>query len=640
MTLKLSPKNAPGHPETRPRGRPPGAARVVVPLGIRLHDLAVLRAVVQGVTPEAAVDRYVPDAHGDARVAKSHVRQLAGDVCTLVAAWGDLEGATALRLILGPVVRPPEEADLPSLAEFAEQIGGEDLGEQELQALYQERFGAARGAKQSQQRQALALRALVRIQNEAVLCPTGEDLLLRWLKPSLVHQLQAALGASTLQQLVASINRLGRNWHRAVPGLGRTRASRLNQWLSEAGLHGSPTTLASMALPRCAWPWQAVTRGSVNWPTGYDPGVLRASGANALGATTDPEALRIWLGTLDTRSAHTRRAYARDLERLLMWAAEQGKSLSSLTVEDATRHGQFLLDPPAHWVSQQQHRRTHPGWRPMRGGLSVPSAARALAAIGHCYGFLVETGYLSANPFARIQVPRQTGAALDVGRSFSSSQLGLLHAVAASIDEGPRRRRLQAILALATTTGVRISEAVRLWRDVQPVDCDGQPVVCLRVMGKGGRERLLPLKPSTVAALEAHREDRNALVADGVLSPLPAAQVPLISTIARAPGRAGQCDGALSAAGLHRALKRFFQEVAAQATDAHARAAFQQASFHFLRHTFAHQVLKASGQDLPVTQQLLGHASLATTGIYVKANLRDRARAIARLPDWTSSAPG
>jgi site-specific recombinase XerD len=47
-----------------------------------------------------------------------------------------------------------------------------------------------------------------------------------------------------------------------------------------------------------------------------------------------------------------------------------------------------------------------------------------------------------------------------------------------------------------------------------------------------------------------------------------------------------------------------------------------------MRHTFAHAVLRASGNDLAVTQQLLGHASIATTGIYIKADVSQRHRAV------------
>ncbi|MCY1377444.1 Tyrosine recombinase XerC [compost metagenome] len=51
-----------------------------------------------------------------------------------------------------------------------------------------------------------------------------------------------------------------------------------------------------------------------------------------------------------------------------------------------------------------------------------------------------------------------------------------------------------------------------------------------------------------------------------------------------------------------------------------------------MRHTFAHAVLRATGGDLPVTQQLLGHASIATTGIYVKADMSQRLKAVMALP--------
>ena len=55
---------------------------------------------------------------------------------------------------------------------------------------------------------------------------------------------------------------------------------------------------------------------------------------------------------------------------------------------------------------------------------------------------------------------------------------------------------------------------------------------------------------------------------------------------------------------------------------------FAKASAHWLRHTFAHQVLAATDNDLAVVQQLLGHGTIQTTAIYVKANVERRTKAI------------
>lgn len=80
-------------------------------------------------------------------------------------------------------------------------------------------------------------------------------------------------------------------------------------------------------------------------------------------------------------------------------------------------------------------------------------------------------------------------------------------------------------------------------------------------------------------------------------------------------------------------LKSFFKRCAFEAgelsTDPHA--AFYKASTHWLRHTFAHHVMRATGRDLAVTQSLLGHKDISTTAIYVKADLAARVEAVEKI---------
>ena len=70
----------------------------------------------------------------------------------------------------------------------------------------------------------------------------------------------------------------------------------------------------------------------------------------------------------------------------------------------------------------------------------------------------------------------------------------------------------------------------------------------------------------------------------------------------------------------------FFKAVERRCGDSSAD--FKKASAHWLRHTFAHQSLQASGKDLAVVQQLLGHADISTTGIYIKADMSSRVSAV------------
>jgi site-specific recombinase XerD len=204
-----------------------------------------------------------------------------------------------------------------------------------------------------------------------------------------------------------------------------------------------------------------------------------------------------------------------------------------------------------------------------------------------------------------------------------------------ALPSGPAQRRARALLTLLVSTGVRISELGATWGDViaSRVELDESGYATeaqfLRVIGKGERERLLPMTPSVLRVLQDHLDDRRALEQQGVLPALDLAKTPLISVVAKAvgPGLANP-NGGLSVVGIHRVVKALFERAAKGCGEARTAAEFRKASTHWMRHTFAHAVLRASGNDLAVTQQLLGHASIATTGIYIKADVSQRHRAV------------
>ena len=110
------------------------------------------------------------------------------------------------------------------------------------------------------------------------------------------------------------------------------------------------------------------------------------------------------------------------------------------------------------------------------------------------------------------------------------------------------------------------------------------------------------------------------------------AELMQLSILEPGPKKRPLSAGHLSAAGLHRVLKSFFRAVAKECAP-HVAESFEQASCHWLRHTFAHDVLKASGNDLTVTQQLLAHKNLSTTGLYLKADMSSRIAAVKALPE-------
>lgn len=646
-------------------GRPPGKAQVWREAGLRLHDLSFMRAVVQGLAPAVAAQRYLPELMADARVAGAYLRQVVELAADILMSSEEPGAAGVMReLAKFPLSQvksticentPSAQGapSVPSLDDFAEEIGAEDFSEREIQELYQERYGeqlatlsAAADTSASVASIDAVLRALSIVQSRGVVLPKPKDPVRLWFSQSLTARLNGA-EIALLQELINFINRHGRHWYSRVPGVGQDRAKRLVGWLVQ-----HETFLEHKIAPRSCWDsagllavggsgrtdmlplFRAVQTAGQTHPSSS----LRSMGPNAMGAQSDADAIKSWFITLEFKSVHTRKAYACDVMRLMLWAQEQGKTLSTLTVTDAAAHARFLCSPPAHWIGRLPAHRDWTDWRPMRGPLSSRSAARALAAIGHLYGFLIETGYLVANPFARIRQAKQPDQQIDTMRSLSKAQMRMVEQYLGAMPESPTSRRLVAILALLESTGLRIGELNLTWGNLLPIrllvpEEQLLGAKCLRVLGKGGKERLVPIKEHVLRALHAHREDRQALIESGLVVAVPEEEAPLFSVLERPMvGEMASANGALSTAGIHRVVKRLFAQVAGRCFDADSKAAFERATCHWLRHTFAHSVLGATNQDLPVTQQLLGHKSIATTGIYVKADMGQRLRAVMAMP--------
>jgi site-specific recombinase XerD len=671
------------------RGRPPGQAKIARPPGLRLPDLAFLRAVAQGMRSNAAAKRYLVDLPSDERVAKRHVEKVTSEAVNLLLGIERPDMATNLRMWLawfkGPEPAQPlheplpagaelEEGDecdfdevateaeprspgqakvakIPTLEQFIEDKELEDFSESEAIAQYLEQYGEQIKALEDAKAEAdtrddekahtpipdavpvqaepvpltpevpvLAVLAAIREVQARSVVPTRADPLSTWFRQSLVKRL-ACVQLRTLGDLCEFVRKYGFHWYRRIEGLGHSRGERIRTWLEDnqehLGFAGASEAL-SLVFPVV--------------PASTTAGALQTNGPNALGATSDIEALKSWLSTLDFLSVHTKRAYSRDVHRLLAWAhIELGKSLSDVTVRDAVAHAKFLQSPTGRWLAV-------PGQRSatgiaMRGPLAPSSAARALAAIGHFYGFLVETGYLSANPFARIRSPQDRGVQMDVQRSFSNGHLQMLQVALQGMPSSARKRRIVAILALLETTGLRVGEIPTSWDAVvQVADQKEGQVQCLKVVGKGGRERLLPLRGETLDALLAHRVDQI---------PSEQGQKPLIGLIEEPPNAGSAARGDLSTSRIRVVLKDFFGLVAEHPECPKEFVEdFKRATPHFIRHTFAHRVLAATNQDLAVTQQLLGHKSISTTGIYIKAGITQRAQAIAALQPISTAAAG
>jgi integrase/recombinase XerC len=277
-------------------------------------------------------------------------------------------------------------------------------------------------------------------------------------------------------------------------------------------------------------------------------------------------------------TAHTLQAYERDLRQFLGWLkGELGHApcLADLARLDAKRFRSFMA-----------HRR--------RAGFSGRSLARTMSALRSFFRWLEAEEIAHNRGVRQVALPK---VAHGIPKPLTVAK------AAAVVDAGPGAEldwiaaRDAAVLLLLYGSGLRISEALGL--KVKDAPVNGRDV--LRIVGKGGKERLVPVLPVTQAAIARYMARYAALC------PIPLeADGPLFR---------GAKGGRLSPRIVQLAMERLREALELPAT----------ATPHALRHSFATHLLSA-GADLRQIQELLGHASLSTTQVYTEV---DRERLLA-----------
>ncbi|MDE9367340.1 site-specific tyrosine recombinase XerD [Luteipulveratus sp. YIM 133132] len=282
--------------------------------------------------------------------------------------------------------------------------------------------------------------------------------------------------------------------------------------------------------------------------------------------------VRGWLDHLRVErgaSVHTLRAYERDLRRYCAFLQAHG-------VDDPRSATE------AHVMQFVAHLREGDSDHPP---LAASSTARTLVAVRGLHRFLALEGETPGDAAGSVTPPR---APRRLPKAISLDQVERLLA-AASVGDTPVAFRDRALLELLYGIGARVSEATGL--DVDDVDL-GQHSV--RVLGKGSKERLLPLGSYAEDALSTYLvRGRPALSSTGT----PALFL-------------NQRGGRLS----RQSAWTIIQRTAERAGLAHV-------SPHTLRHSFATHLLDG-GADVRVVQELLGHASVTTTQIYTMISVQ------------------
>jgi integrase/recombinase XerC len=283
-------------------------------------------------------------------------------------------------------------------------------------------------------------------------------------------------------------------------------------------------------------------------------------------------------------SPHTVRAYESDLTQFIGYmAAEADLKKRDLQPSHCTRDALrgFLA---------QLHKQ----------GLSRASAARKLAAVRTFLRYLRREGLIEDDPGSLVAAPKR---AIRMPAHLSESEMAAL--LDAPAGDTALSRRDRAILELFYASGLRLSELTGL--DVEDVTLSARMV---RVLGKGGKERIVPFNGTTAAALRAYLKDRERLLAAARTSPIPERRGRFDRHARRRePLFVNYRGERLTVRSVDRLVRRY----------AAASSQRMGISPHALRHSFATHLLQR-GADLRAIQELLGHARLSTTQRYTHVN--------------------
>ncbi len=278
-------------------------------------------------------------------------------------------------------------------------------------------------------------------------------------------------------------------------------------------------------------------------------------------------------------AANTLESYERDLERYRQALAARGKTVIGDVAEEDVM--QFLAGLRE---GDQEH-----------VPLAESSAGRAVVAVRGLHAFAAAEGMAGADPAREVRPPAPPRR---LPKAISLAEVERLLAAAGGTAAGPAdgstadgraALRDRALAELLYGTGARISETVGL--DIDDLDLAGSPLV--RLAGKGGRQRIVPVGSYAARALGAYLVRARPALA--------------------AASRRGSAGPAVFLNARGGRLTR--QGAWAVLRDAAARAGLDQVSPHVLRHSFATHMLDG-GADIRVVQELLGHASVTTTQVY------------------------
>ncbi len=280
--------------------------------------------------------------------------------------------------------------------------------------------------------------------------------------------------------------------------------------------------------------------------------------------------LRVFLEYLSVErglSANTRDAYARDLNKLMLFLRKEKLKWKQAEEEALVK-----------FIHQQS-----------RSGLSARSLARMVSSIKAFYRFCVLDGIIDKNPTVNLTTPKSLMA---LPKYLTEPEVERL--LSQPNDSDARGLRDKAMLEVLYACGLRVSELITLCR--KDLNLKDGFLIC---RGKGSKERIVPLGHSAVSAVESYLKSARSDMARG------GSDLLFLTRLGRGFTRQGcwkMLKGHAAAAGLA-----------------------DKVTPHVLRHSFATHLLER-GADLRSVQLMLGHSQITTTQIYTHVSRRQLRR--------------
>lgn len=648
---------------------------------IGLHHIALYRSWINGLDPQEMGERYIGET--DPRIVN---RVIEGLRERFVQAAKRANLHRHARLLMTKLRRdedaspPPQTQIRPSLEQFQEEYDpSECLSEAELIELYSQHYpettdspqsGSSRRRERWIEQQNTALFWIQELLGSA---PLPNDAIQAWFEGSAIEHLQKAKIA-TLHDLKAYIEDKGKRWYHHVSGIGEAVAERIVNWIDE-----NPATLGKLD-PRARLSRLDIARSTGPSPAGTShvfqvlsqanpapstPGRMLTSAAievlpalsseaqlldavshrrkpsqpplheSLIGANTDQEAMNAWLDAKAGGSAHTHRVYEREVLRFLYFLmCEKSIGVREALVEDVADYRNFLAligRDGVHWpfkrpsgafVAPKGTPRMDPRWKPFSGALKPESAQYALGVVKSFLDYLVQVRYLSANPMVTISVKVAAKDQRSTPKGLSVGQFKLVLDYVKNLEASHQNARLRFLTVFAYQSALRVSELATATTSMLTLVEKGSEAghhLLLGVHGKGNKIRNVYLGDEVKEAWSEYALWRKT---DPSLSASRHVDMPILASL----------DGStIGEDRIFDLVKEIFAGAAALARENgledDARI-IEVCSPHDFRHSRGRH-LGQSALPLPMLQRLLGHSSIATTGIYTTNGDLEMAEALA-----------